>query len=369
MNTSSPIESQVESWSNRIATTANPVLQAQVQQRLDEKTKPPGSLGRLERMALQLALIQGRPDPVLVAPQMMVFAGDHGIARQGVSAFPAEVTPQMVRNFLQGGAAVSVLSRCHGLHQVVVDCGVNADFASHPDLVGARVPGLEYGCRDSTQGPAMSMAQCLQAMENGAAAVRARPGNAILLGEMGIGNTSPASMLMHKLTGIPLEMCVGRGTGLDDAGVQRKLAILERALAANASAGLPLEWLAALGGLEIAAMVGAVLQAAAERRLVVVDGFITTAAVATAAALAPTVLDYCLFAHGSAESGHARWLQQLGVQAILDLDLRLGEGSGAALCWPVIVAATHILNEMASFASAGVATSGTRAAAHAGGMA
>ena len=350
------IGSQAQSWADRIAATANPTLQARVQQRLDEKTKPPGSLGQLERMALRLALIQARPDPVLLAPQMMVFAGDHGIVRQGVSAFPAEVTPQMVRNFLQGGAAVSVLSRCHGLHQIVVDCGVNADFVPHPDLVSARVPGLERGCRDSTQGPAMSIDQCLQAIENGAAAVRARPGNAILLGEMGIGNTSPASMLMHRLAGIPLEACVGRGTGLDNAGVQRKLATLERALAVNASADSPLAWLAALGGLEIAAMVGAVLQAAAERRLVVVDGFITTAAVATAAALAPRVLDYCLFAHSSAESGHARWLKQLGVEAILDLDLRLGEGSGAALCWPIIAAAARILNEMSSFASAGVST-------------
>ena len=358
MNRSDSLEGQARSWADRIVATENPSLQAQVQQRLDDKTKPPGSLGQLERMALQLALIQARPDPVLLAPQMMVFAGDHGIAQQGVSAFPAEVTPQMVRNFLQGGAAVSVLSRCHGLHQIVVDCGVDADFVPHPDLVSARVPGLEHGCRDSTQGPAMSIEQCLLAIENGAAAVRSRPGNAILLGEMGIGNTSPASMLMHRLAGIPLEVCVGRGTGLDNAGVQRKLTTLARALAANASADSPLAGLAALGGLEIAAMVGAVLQAAAERRLVVVDGFITTAAVATAAALAPQVLDYCLFAHSSAESGHARWLEQLGVEAILDLDLRLGEGSGAALCWPLIVAATRILNEMSSFASAGVSTPG-----------
>ena len=356
MTTSNLLDSQPTPWADRITAPSNPALQAQVQRCLDEKTKPLGSLGQLERIALQLALVQGRPDPALFAPQMMVFAGDHGIARQGVSAFPAEVTPQMVHNFLQGGAAVSVLSRCHGLHQVVVNCGVNADFDPHPDLLAARVPGLEYGCQDSTQGPAMSIEQCVYAMENGAAAVRARPGNAILLGEMGIGNTSPASMLMHRLTGIPLDVCVGRGTGLDDTGMQRKLATLERALAANASADSPLAWLAAVGGLEIAAMVGAVLQAAAERRLVVVDGFITTAAVATAAALVPQVLDYCVFAHSSAESGHARWLEHLGVEAILDLDLRLGEGSGAALCWPIIVAATSILNEMSSFASAGVST-------------
>ena len=346
-----------------------------VQRRIDQLTKPLGALGRLEALMLQMALVLGSDEPRLRDPQLVVFAADHGIAAQGVSAYPQEVTAQMVLNMLAGGAAVSVLARQHGLALTVVDCGVKSDLPPHPQLVVAKAC---HGSADSTLGVALSPAQCEAAIEHGAALVRKLPGNALLLGEMGIANTSPAALLMTRLTGLPLAQCAGRGTGLDDAGLARKTAALQRALdrhisvptavpisvplsapitaraSAHASANAPRELLAALGGPEIATMVGAVLQAAAERRVVVVDGFITTAAVAVAAAIEPRVLQACVFSHTSAEGGHARWLQALGVQPLLDLGLRLGEGSGAALAWPLLVSAAGLLNEMASFESAGV---------------
>lgn len=326
-------------------------LAARVQQRLDRKTKPIGSLGRIERLALQVALVQQREQPALQSPQLVVFAADHGIAGNGVSAYPSEVTAQMVSNFLAGGAAISVLARQHGLGLTVVDCGVRADFEAQPGLVIAKTA---RGSADILEQPAMSAAQCEAAVQHGRQVVRSLPGNAVLLGEMGIGNSSVAALLMQRLTGLPLAQCVGRGTGMDDTGLAHKQAVLQAALERHADAHAPLQLLAALGGLEVATMVGAVLEAAAGRRLVVVDGFITTAAVAVAARLAPTVLEACVFSHCSAESGHAAWLAQLGVQPLLDLGLRLGEGSGAALAWPLVVSAVRLLDEMASFESAGV---------------
>jgi nicotinate-nucleotide--dimethylbenzimidazole phosphoribosyltransferase len=325
-----------------------------VQAALDNKTKPRGALGRLEALALQLAQVLGREQPRLVQPQLVVFAADHGIAAQGVSAYPAEVTRQMVLNFLAGGAAVSVLARQHGLALTVADCGVAADFDPHPMLTVLKVPGAEHGTADSSQGPAMSPAQCEAALQHGRRLVASLPGNVLLLGEMGIANTSAAALLMARLTGEPLAHCVGRGTGLDDTGLAHKHAVLQRALDRHADARAPLQALAALGGLEIAAMVGAVQQAVAEGRGVVVDGFITTAAVAVAAALQPGLAAHCVFAHCSQETGHARWLQHLGVRALLDLELRLGEGSGAALAWPLLESACRVLAEMASFDAAGV---------------
>jgi nicotinate-nucleotide--dimethylbenzimidazole phosphoribosyltransferase len=340
-----------------LAPLGDDALRQQVQATLDQKTKPQGSLGRLEALALQLAVALNDERPQLLQPQLVVFAADHGIAAQGVSAFPAEVTRQMVLNFLAGGAAVSVLARQHGLALTVADCGVAADFEAHPMLAVLKVPGAEHGTADSTQGPAMSLAQCQATLHNGRRLVAGLPGNVLLLGEMGIANTSAAALLMARLTGEPLAQCVGRGTGLDDAGLARKQAVLQRALDRHADAQATLDALAALGGLEIAAMVGAVQQAAASGRVIVVDGFITTAAVAVAAALQPRPADLlarCVFAHCSQESGHARWLRHLGVQPLLDLGLRLGEGSGAALAWPLLESACRILAEMASFASAGV---------------
>ncbi len=338
-----------------IASFHDPAFATRVQQRIDHKTKPLGALGCLEALMLQLAMIQGHEAVALHAPQLVVFAADQGIAAQGVSAYPPEVTAQMVMNMLSGGAAVSVLARQHGLALTVVDCGVNAAFAPAPGFVVAKVSGALHGTADSTVAPAMTTAQCAQAVANGQALLKSLDGNVLLLGEMGIGNSSAAALLMSRLTGLPLSDCVGRGTGLDDAGLARKLATLQRALDLHADAREPPAALAALGGLEIATMVGAIMQAALERRVIVVDGFITTAAVAVAAQLASTVLERCVFSHCSAESGHARWLSILGARPLLDLGLRLGEGSGAALAWPLLKSAELLLAEMASFESAGVA--------------
>jgi nicotinate-nucleotide--dimethylbenzimidazole phosphoribosyltransferase len=259
-----------------------------------------------------------------------------------------------VENFLAGGAAVSVLARQHGLALTVVDAGVAKDIAPR---AGLQIRKVAPGTDDCSIGPAMSTAQCEQALAAGADVVRGLPGNALLLGEMGIGNTSSAALLMAQLTGEPLNLCVGRGTGLDDAGMQRKLAVLQHALSLHADAREPLAALAALGGFEIAMMCGAVLEAAAQRRVIVVDGFIASSAVLVAQALQPLVLQRCVFAHQSDESGHARMLARMGaqgVQPLLHLGLRLGEGSGAALAWPLLQSACAILREMASFGSAGV---------------
>ena len=326
-------------------------LAARVQHLIDRKTKPLGALGRLEALALQLAIVQGSDAPQLQAPQLVVFAADHGIAAQGVSAYPQAVTAQMVANMLAGGAAVSVLARQHGLALTVVDCGVATRLRPQPGLVIAKV---RAGTADSSLEAAMSASECEAAIAKGAALLRDLPGNVLLLGEMGIANTSAAALLMARLNGLPIDQCAGRGTGLDDAGLARKCAVLQAALDRHADAHAPLVALATLGGLEIATMVGAVLQAACERRVVVVDGFITTAAVAVAAALAPAVLQRCVFAHGSAEHGHARWLELLGARPLLDMGLRLGEGSGAALAWPLLKSAELLLAQMASFDSAGV---------------
>jgi nicotinate-nucleotide--dimethylbenzimidazole phosphoribosyltransferase len=327
-------------------------LAGRLQHAIDHKTKPLGALGLLERLALRLGLILGTEAPVLQAPQMLVCAGDHGLAARGVSAYPSDVTWQMVENFLAGGAAVSVLARQHGLALTVVDCGVRHDFMPRPGLLVRKVAP---GTQDASQGPAMTAEQCAQALAHGAEAVRGLPGNALLLGEMGIGNTSVASLLLARLAGVELAECTGAGTGLDDAGIARKRAVLQQALDANAGAVAPLDALAALGGFEVATLVGAVLQAAAERRVVVVDGFITGAAVLVASRLRPQVLQRCVFAHRSGERGHAAMLRAMQAEPLLDLGLRLGEGSGAALAWPLLVSACAVLREMASFGSAGVA--------------
>ena len=338
---------------------ANPAFEAALQHKLDNKTKPLGALGRLESLAARIALILDDENPVLLDPQMVVFAADHGLTAQGVSAFPSDVTWQMVENFLAGGAAVSVLARQHGLALTVVDCGVQHDFlAGLPagsTRAGLQVRKAAWGTADSTQSPAMTQGECEAALQHGVDLVKGLPGNALLLGEMGIGNTSAASMLLAKLARLDIAKCTGAGTGLDGDGVQRKTEVLRRALVRHAQAKTPLEILAAVGGLEIATMVGAVLQAAHERRVVVVDGFIATSAVLMAHALQPLVLQRCVFAHRSGERGHEFMLQHLGVQALLDLGLRLGEGSGAALAWPLLMAACAVLREMASFVSAGVA--------------
>lgn len=326
-------------------------LAQRLQHQLDTKTKPLGSLGRIETLALQIGLILGTDRPALDQPQMVVCAGDHGLAARGVSAYPSDVTWQMVQNFLAGGAAVSVLARQHGMALTVVDCGVRHDFAAQPGLL---VRKIAPGTADSLAGPAMTADQCAQAIANGHDVLRGLPGNAVLLGEMGIGNTSAAALIQARLTGLDIALCTGAGTGLDDAGIARKRAVLRDVLARHPDAHAPLEVLAAFGGFEVATLVGLVLQAAQERRVIVVDGFIATAAVLVAQALAPHVLQRCVFAHASGERGHAAMLVHLGAQPLLSLGLRLGEGSGAALAWPLLQSACAILCEMASFESAGV---------------
>jgi len=340
-----------------IADITDATLTARLQHILDFKTKPLGSLGRLEALALRIGQVLGTEAPQLVQPQMLVCAGDHGIAARGVSAFPSDVTWQMVENFLAGGAAVSVLARQHGLALTVVDCGVAKPIAERDTPPGAPrllVRKVAPGTADASAGPAMTAEQCAQAITNGMDVVRGLPGNALLLGEMGIANTSVASLLLARLAGLPLAEVTGAGTGLDAAGIARKRAVLQQALDVNAEATSPFDALAALGGYEVATLVGAVLQAAAERRVIVVDGFITSAAVLVASRLQPAVLQRCVFAHRSGERGHSLMLAQMQAEPLLDLGLRLGEGSGAALAWPLLQSACAVLAEMASFESAGV---------------
>ena len=332
-------------------------LASPVKQKIRQKTKPPGSLGMLETLALQAALVQQTDTPTLDRPQMLVFAGDHGAAAAGISAYPQEVTWQMVANFLAGGAAINVFARRFGLALTVVDAGVAHDFGAAPGLVGAK---LAHGTANFIETPAMTGAQCDAAIAQGRAiahGVAARGCRVIGLGEMGIGNTASASLLTHCLTDAPLAEVTGRGTGLDDSGLARKCALLERAAARGGRPRQPLAALAEYGGFEIAMLAGAMLGAAEKRVLILVDGFIVTAALLVAHAIEPAVRDYCVFSHCSAEPGHVRQLDHLGVRPLLRLDLRLGEGTGAALALPLLQAAVDFLNDMASFEQARVSES------------
>ena len=326
-------------------------LQARLQHRIDNKTKPLGALGRLESMALQLGLIQRAETIRLDQPQMVVFAADHGIAAEGVSAFPQAVTLQMVANMLAGGAAISVLARQHRFALNVVDAGVAADLDDHPQLIKRKIA---FGTQNISQAAAMTVGQLDAALQAGAGIVAALPGNVVAFGEMGIANTSAAALLLSRLTGVTLDNAIGRGTGLDDRQLLHKQRVLTRAAAMHEKATTPLQALAALGGFEIAMMTGAMLQAASERRLILVDGFIAGSAALAASALAPQALDYMLFCHRSAERGHRLLLEHLQARPLLDLDMRLGEGTGALLAWPLVQSAALVMNEMASFESAGV---------------
>lgn len=326
-----------------------------IEQKINLKTKPVGALGRLEKLAAQVALIQQSETPELTNPHVLVFAGDHGLAAEGVSAYPAEVTYQMVQNFIAGGAAINVFCRQNGLNLLVCDVGVNGTFAENTEtFVKFKI---RPGTRNMRQEPAMTADECGAAMDAGRTLVNGvayRGCNVVGLGEMGIGNTAAATLLMHRITGLPLADCVGRGTGLDDAGLGRKLAILDEVSARYRSLTGPLDLLAAMGGFELAAMVGAYLQAAENGMVILVDGFIATAALLIAHKLAPAVLEYCVFSHQSDEQGHAAMLNYLGASPLLTLGLRLGEGTGCALAYPLLASAVAMLNDMASFASAGV---------------
>jgi nicotinate-nucleotide--dimethylbenzimidazole phosphoribosyltransferase len=336
-------------------TAPDATLAAAIAQKIDTKTKPIGSLGQLETLARQIALVQQTLTPALRQPHVLIFAADHGIAQAGVSQYPPEVTHQMVRNFASGGAAINVFCRQNRLGLTIVDAGVRGSFA---DLPAVRDEKLAEGTRNFLHEPAMSPDQCADALQRGARLadeLHAAGCNALGLGEMGIGNTSSAAVLMHLLTGRPLDECVGRGTGLDAAGLARKLITLAQAVAAHPHLGAdPLAVLATFGGFEIAQLCGAMLRAAELRMLLLIDGFIASAALLVATRLAPDVLAYCVFCHESDEQGHRLLLAELGGQPLLRLDLRLGEGTGCALAYPLVQAAVSFLNEMASFASAGV---------------
>ena len=329
----------------------------ELKNKIDSKTKPPGSLGRLEEIALQIGQIQHTLQPVLRRPTIMVFAADHGLSREGVSPYPREVTAQMVLNFLRGGAAINVFCRQNGLELYVVDAGVDYDFNGIEGLIDAKIA---RGTRNMLKEPAMDRAQCLAAIQKGKELVSRiyhQGCNIIGLGEMGIGNTSSASLLVHRLLNLPLNLCTGRGTGLDDEGVKRKLQILEQ-VSASYPVKEPLEVLSTFGGFEIAMMTGAMMEAASLGMVIMVDGFIASAAAVCAMQLYENenILKNCIFCHESAEAGHQLVLQRLGVTPLLHLGMRLGEGTGAAMAYPVIRAAVAFLNEMASFESAGVAS-------------
>ncbi len=322
-------------------------------------TKPQGSLGRLEELSIQLAGIYAQPLPAIGDKVIIIMAGDHGVVAEGVSAFPQAVTSQMVLNFLRGGAAINVLARQAGARLVVADMGVAADLPAHPQL---RHHKIAPGTQNIATGPAMTRAQAEQAIQTGLDLVSAEVAHGLSVvatGEMGIGNTTPAAAIAAALTGKSPAQVAGRGTGLDEAGLARKMAVIERALAVNQPNPQDgLDVLAKVGGFEIGGLVGVMLGAAAHRKPVVVDGFIATAAAMLAVTLAPAVQPHLIAAHCSQEKGHRLMLEWLGLRPVLDLDLRLGEGTGAALTLPVLEAALAILHDMATFGEAGVSEKG-----------
>ncbi|WP_298740456.1 nicotinate-nucleotide--dimethylbenzimidazole phosphoribosyltransferase [uncultured Chitinophaga sp.] len=327
-------------------------LEAALQEKIDQKTKPPGSLGRLEHIALQAGLIQQTLEPAIIKPTIAVFAGDHGIAAEGlVNPYPQEVTAQMVYNFLHGGAAINALCRQLQVELVIVDAGVNHSFPPHPMLNHCKIG---FGTRNYLHEAAMTIAACEQAMNAGAEIVQGvhRQGcNTIGFGEMGIGNSAAAALLMSCYTGLPIAACTGAGTGSTPQQIARKTVILQEALNRHGVPEDPLAVLATYGGFEIAMLCGAMLQAAALNMMIVIDGFIVTAALLAAHRLQPAITDYCIFSHSSHEKGHRAMLEHLQVRPLLQLDMRLGEGTGAALAMPIIQCATAFLEQMASFDS------------------
>jgi nicotinate-nucleotide--dimethylbenzimidazole phosphoribosyltransferase len=332
---------------------------ANTQRLLDGKTKPRRSLGRLEDLACKIAAIQGNPSPPLPTKAIVVMAGDHGVAQEGVSAYPPEVTWQMLLNFARGGAAINVLARQAAARLIVVDMGVNG-----PDEVIDRVLSrrIAAGTRNFTQGPAMTLEQTVLALEHGitiAQALASTGIDLIGLGEMGIGNTTAATALLAAFTGRPTLDITGRGTGIDDNAWARKVSAIDKALTVNPPTGKPaLQILAALGGFEIAGLAGVVLGAAACKVPVLLDGFIASTAALCAARLAPRAAQYVIASHQSVEIGHKVVLEALGCTPLFEFSMRLGEGTGAALAMHMVDAALHILHEMATFGSAQVTDTG-----------
>ncbi len=331
----------------------------EAQARLDAKTKPRGSLGLLEGLACRLASICGTADPGLPAKAVVVMAADHGVAEEGVSAYPQEVTVQMVRNFAAGGAAINVLARQQGAQVIVVDMGTRTPLEG---LDGVRSYGLGAGTANFTRGPAMSREAAISALEKGiilAGELQEAGVGLLAVGDMGIGNTTAASAMTAAFLGLAPEEVTGPGTGVEGARLRRKVEVVERALAINRpNRADALDVVAKVGGFEIAGLAGVLLGAAARRVPVVLDGFITGAAALAAVGLCPAAQDYLLAAHLSSEPGHAYLLGYLGLRPLLDLDLRLGEGTGAVLAMSLVEASLRILREMATFETAGVTDSG-----------
>ena len=329
----------------------------QLKSKIDSKTKPIGALGMLELIALKIGLIQNTLSPELTNPTIIVFAGDHGIASEGVSAYPQEVTHQMVLNFLSGGAAICVFSKQNGINLKIVDAGVNFDFSNTPNLINAKI---SMGTKNFLNSPAMDKVQCENALSKGALIVKEQGEkgcNIIGFGEMGIGNTSSASIIMSILCNISIENCVGRGTGLDNSNLKRKTQILKQAIKKhipNIEKSNPLSVLSTFGGFEIAMICGGILQAAELNMIILIDGFIVTSALLVAAKINPSILDYCIFCHKSDEKGHSYVLNNLKAEPLLDLKMRLGEGTGVAIAYPLIKSSINFLNNMASFEDANV---------------
>ena len=318
---------------------------------IDSKTKPLGALGMVESLAARAARIQGTLAPSLERCRLTLFAGDHGIAAEGVSAYPQAVTRQMVANFLAGGAAANVFARANGVDLQVVDAGVAGDPMDAPGLVSRRIAG---GTRNSAVEPAMTGAQRDAALGAGVELGENVAADAAAFGEMGIANTSSAALIAHKLTGAGLDALVGRGTGLDDDGLAHKRTVLARAAARTGERLGARDALSEYGGFEIVMMAGAMIGAARAGAVVLVDGFIASAAALAAVGIAPALRDYLVFAHRSAEQGHRAVLEALDARPLLDFDMRLGEGTGALIAWPVLKCAAAMMSEMASFESAGV---------------
>ena len=338
-------------------------LAAQAQQHLDRLTKPRGSLGRLEELAQRYVAITGQIPPRIDRKAVVVFAADHGITAEGVSAYPQAVTAQMVQNFLRGGAAIIVLARQAGAEVHVVDIGVATDLPPLPGLLAHKV---RFGTANIARGPAMQRHEAEQAVDIGitlAARCQRQGVSLVATGDMGIGNTTPSSALVALFTGASVADVTGYGSGIDDATRHRKIALIQQALQVNAPrTDDPLGALAAIGGLEIAGLTGLILGCARHRLPVLIDGLIATAAALVAAALQPQVRDYMIAAHTSVEVGQQVAWHFLGQEPLLNLHMRLGEGSGAVLAMPLVEAAVRLYNDMATFAEAGVADRETRRA-------
>ena len=333
-------------------------IEEQLLNKINNKTKPVGALGMLEELALKIGAVQNSLSPTINKPHIVVFAGDHGIAATGkVNPYPQEVTAQMVLNFANAGAAINVFTKQHNIGLTVVDAGVNFDFDPSLPIVHAKI---NHGTADYSEFNAMSIDEVNAAIEKGQSIVQDlfKDGcNTIGFGEMGIGNTSSASLIMHHLLNLPLSECVGRGTGATDEQLQRKRETLENVSLLhelNHYNITPRQLLCRIGGFEIAMMCGAYQKAAELNMIIVVDGFIATAALLVAKHLNQTITDHCVFAHCSDESGHRKMLEHFSAKPVLQLGLRLGEGTGAALAIPILQSAVAFLNEMASFESAGV---------------